>query len=249
MFSPGTTFAIMKRELRSYFESPVAYVFLVVFLVLTGALTFFWTKFYERQVADLEPFFFWLPIVFLLLVPAATMGLWAEERRAGTIELILTMPVTMTEAIVGKFMAAWAFMTIAILLTAPMIFTVHHLGNPDNGPILCGYIGAILMAGAYVAVGMLTSSFTRSQVISFVISLVICLVLLLAGTPIVTDHFVRLMPGSDWLVKGVAALSFWTHFEGIKRGIVDLRDILYFASVIFFMIASTHVVLDSRKSA
>jgi ABC-2 type transport system permease protein len=249
MFSPRTTCAIFKRELRSYFESPVAYVFLVVFLVLTGFLTFSWTKFYERQVADLEPFFFWLPIVFLLLVPAATMGLWAEERRSGTIELILTMPVTMTEAIVGKFLAAWSFMTIAILLTAPMIFTVYYLGNPDSGPIFCGYLGAILMAGSYVAIGMLTSSFTRSQVVSFVISFVICLILLLAGTPIVTDYFVKLMPESDWLVYGVAGLSFWTHFDGIKRGIVDLRDLLYFASVIFFMIAATHVVLDSRKSA
>lgn len=247
MFSSRTTLAIFKRELRSYFESPVAYVFLVVFLVLTGFLTFSWTKFYERGVADLEVFFFWLPIVFLLLVPAATMGLWAEERRSGTIELILTMPVTMTEAIVGKFLAAWSFMTIAILLTAPMIFTVHYLGNPDNGPILCGYIGAILMAGSYVSIGMLTSSFTRSQVISFVISFVICLLLLLAGTPIVTDYFVRIMPESDWLVHGVSGLSFWTHFDGIKRGIVDLRDLLYFASVMFFMVAATHVVLESRK--
>jgi ABC-2 type transport system permease protein len=246
MFSPRTSAAIFKRELRSYFESPVAYVFLVVFLVLTGFLTFSWTQFYERQISDLEPFFFWLPIVFLLLVPAATMGLWAEERRAGTVELVLTMPLTMTEAIVGKFMAAWAFMAIALALTAPIVGTVAYLGDPDGGPIACGYLGAVLMAGGYVAIGMLTSSFTRSQVVSFVLSFVICLLLLLAGTPLVTRYFEKWAPA--YVVDGIAGVSFWTHFDAIKRGIVDGRDLVYFASVIVFAIAATHVVLESRKS-
>jgi ABC-2 type transport system permease protein len=247
MFKVRNSWVIMKRELQSYFESPVAYVFLVVFLVLTGFLTFSWTQFFERQVADLEPFFFWLPVVFLLLVPAATMGLWAEERRSGTVELILTLPITMSEAILGKFMAAWTFLVIAVGLTFPMVITVAVLGDPDGGTIACGYLGAILLAGAYVSVGMMTSSLTRNQVVSFVISFVCCLLLLLAGTPLVTNYFVKWAPNS--VVDTVAAFSFWSHFESIRRGIVDLRDIAYFASVIVFMMFTTHVVLESRKSA
>jgi ABC-2 type transport system permease protein len=246
MFKFSNSWIIMKRELQSYFESPVAYVFLVVFLVLTGFLTFSWTQFFERQVADLDPFFFWIPIVFLLLVPAATMSLWAEERRAGTVELILTMPITMTEAILGKFFAAWTFMTIAIGLTFPMIVTVAYLGDPDGGTIACGYLGAILLAGAYTAVGMMTSSLTRSQVVSFVISFVFCLLLLLAGTPLVTNYFVKWAPNT--VVETIAAFSFWSHFESIRRGIIDLRDIAYFVSVIVFMMFTTHVILESRKS-
>jgi ABC-2 type transport system permease protein len=242
------SWTIFKRELKSYFESPVAYVFMVVFLVLLGALTFFFPGFplYERGVADLDPFFLWHPIVFVILVPAATMGLWSEERRTGTIELLLTMPVTNTQVIMGKFFASWVFIIINLLLTIPIVFTVEYLGNPDMGVICCGYLGSIIMAGAYVSVGMLTSAFTKSQVIAFVVSWVLCFVFVLSGTPFITDFFVRWAPR---FVEIIAAFSFWTHFESIKRGVIDIRDIFYYASVIVFMIVATHVVLDNRKSA
>lgn len=247
MSGANLTLAVFRRELKSYFESPVAYVFLIVFLVLTGFLTFSVTQFYERQVADLQPFFMWHPWVYLLLVPAATMGLWAEERRAGTIELLLTMPITMTQAILGKFFAAWLFISLAIALTFPIVITTCILGNPDMGVIFAGYVGSILLAGAYVSVGMLTSSMTRSQVIGFVLSLVICFLLLLAGWPPVTALFSRWAPA--WLVEAVAALSFSPHFESLQRGVIDIRDVAYYASVMIFMIFGTHVVLDNRKSS
>ncbi len=239
--------SVFKRELKSYFESPVAYVFMVGFLLLSGFMTFSVTRFFERQAADLQPFFFWHPWVYLLLVPAATMGLWAEERRTGTIELLLTMPVTLMQAVLGKFFAAWLFITLGVALTFPIVITTCYLGNPDLGVILCGYIGSILMAGAYVAVGMLASAMTRSQVIAFVVSLLICLLLLLAGWPPVTSLFTQWAPA--WFVEAVAAFSFSPHFESLQRGVIDLRDIAYYISVMAFMIAGTHVVLENRSAA
>lgn len=247
MDSVRSSAAVLKRELKSYFESPVAYVFLVAFLVLIGFLTFSVAHFFERQVADLEPFFFWYPWVYLLLVPAATMGLWAEERRSGTMELLLTMPITMSQAVLGKFLAAWLFISLAVALTFPIVLTTCWLGEPDLGVIACGYLGAVLLAGAYVSVGMLTSSMTRSQVISFVLSLLICLVLLLAGWEPVTGFFVRWAP--NWFVEAVASFSFMPHFESVKRGVIDLHDISYYVSVMAFMIFATHLVLNNRKSA
>jgi ABC-2 type transport system permease protein len=248
MDNARNTFAIFKRELKSYFESPVAYVFLVVFLILVGFMTFSVHQFYERRTADLQPFFFWHPWVYLLLVPAATMGLWAEERRSGTVELLLTMPITMTQAILGKFLAAWLFITIAIVMTIPtMVGTVCYLGNPDLGVIVSGYLGSVLLAGGYVAVGTLTSSLSRNQVISFVLALMTCLLLLLAGWEPVTQYFVRWAPG--WLVDGVAALSFMPHYDSLQRGVLDLADVTYYLSVMVFMIFGTHLVLDNRKYA
>lgn len=247
MKSLRNSLAVFKRELRAYFESPVAYVFMVVFLVLVGFLTFSVTKFYERRVADLQPFFIWHPWVFLLLVPAATMGLWAEERRNGTIELLLTMPITLLEAVIGKFMAAWAFMVLGIALTFPIVVTTAYLGHPDLGVILGGYVGSILLAGACVSICMLTSALTQSQVISFVLGLMICLLLLLAGWPPVTDIFVQWAPA--WVVDGVASFSFMPHFESMQRGVIDVRDLAYYVSIIVFMTATTHVVLENRKSA
>jgi len=243
----GNGFTIFKREFRSYFESPVAYVFLVVFLMLSAFLTFAVTRYYERNLADLETFFFWHPWVYLLLVPAACMGLWAEERRRGTIELLMTMPVTLTQAILGKFFAAWAFLGVALLLTFPIVLTTMYLGHPDLGVIASGYLGSLLMAGACVSVGLLTSSLTRSQVIGFVLALILCLLLLLAGWEPVTGFFVQWAPG--WLVDAVASVSFMPHFENMKRGVVSLRDLAYFAGVIVFMLAAAHVVIENRKSA
>ncbi len=241
------TKAIAKRELMAYFESPVAYVFMVVFLVLIGFLTFFVSRFYEIGQADLRPFFIWHPWLFLILVPAAAMRLWAEERRSGTIETLLTLPVTMTEAILGKFLAAWFFIGLIIALTFPIILTVAYLGNPDKGAILGGYIGSFLLAGTYLSVGSLTSACTRNQVISFVLALMICLFLLLAGWPPVTDLLVKWAP--DWMVNGVASFGFMPHYEASQKGILDSRDIIYFLSVIAFMLFGTHVVLKNRKSA
>jgi ABC-2 type transport system permease protein len=246
------TKAILKRELKSYFESPVAYVFLVVFLMLSAFMTFAVGRFYENGQADLRGFFFWHPWVYLILVPAASMRLWAEERRAGTIELLLTMPVTLAQAILGKFLAAWLFLAIALVLTLPVLLTTMYLGDPDLGVALTGYIGSFLLAGTYLSVGILTSAMTRNQVISFVLSVVICLFLLLAGWPPVTDLLVRAIQDRswlEWLVHGVASFSFMPHYDAVQRGVVALRDLVYYASVMTFMLFATHLVLENRKAA
>ncbi len=239
--------AISKRELFSYFESPVAYVFLVVFITLIGFLTFFVSRFYEMGQADLRPFFFWHPWMFLILVPAVAMRLWAEERRSGTIETLLTLPITLTQAILGKFIAAWIFLGLAISLTFPIVLTTVYLGAPDRGAIIGGYIGSLLLAGAYLSVGMLTSAFTRNQVISFVLAVVICLFLLLAGWPPVTDLLVNWAP--NWLVRGIASCSFMPHYEAFQKGVLDIRDFAYYVSVMLFMLCGTALVLENRKAA
>jgi len=241
------SFAVFKREFKSYFQSPVAYVFLIAFLLLIEFFTFSVFHLYERNVADLKIFFALHPWVFLLLVPVATMGLWAEERRSGTVELLLTMPVTLLDTILGKFFAAWLFIAIAIGLTFPIVITIAYLGNPDMGVVFCGYLGSILLAGVYVSVGMLTSSITRSQVISFILSLFICLLMVLSGWEPVTAFFVQWAP--NWLVEAVAAFSFFPHYESMARGVVDLRDVAYYVSVIVFMTFATHMVVENRKSA
>ena len=246
------TKAILRRELRSYFESAVAYVFLIVFLMLTAFLTFAVGQFYENGQDDLRAFFFWHPWVFLILVPAVAMRLWADERRAGTIELLLTMPITLVQASLGKFFAAWIFLAVALGLTFPVVLTALYLGSPDLGVAFTGYIGSLLLAGAYLSVGVLTSAMTRNQVVSFVLSVVICLFLLLAGWPPVTDFLVRAVqdhPSLQWLPHGVASFSFMPHFESIQRGVLSLRDIVYYASVMIFMLFSAHLVLDNRKAA
>lgn len=245
------TKAIVKRELKSYFESPIAYVFLVVFLTLTAFLTFAVGRYYENGQADLRAFFWWHPWVYLILVPAVAMRLWAEERRSGTIELLLTMPVTLTQAILGKFLAAWAFLAIALVLTFPIVLTTFYLGSPDSGVIITGYLGSFLLAGTYLSVGILTSAMTRNQVISFVLSVVACLFLLLAGWPPVTDFLVRAAQDSSalqWLLNAISSLSFMPHFENIQRGVLALRDLVYHASVIAFMLFATQVVLENRKA-
>ncbi len=240
------TWAILKREWKAYFNSPVAYVFIVIFLVLSGFFTFNVSRFYEAGRADLDGFFFWHPWLYLLLVPAVAMRLWAEERRTGTLELLLTMPVTTTQAILGKFLAAWLFLLLALALTFPMVITACYLGSPDAGPIVTGYLGSALLAAAYLAVGTFTSALTRNQVVSFILAAVIGLFLLLAGFPPVTDVLYAVAPG--WLVNTVAGFSFTEHFDQLQRGVVDVRDLLYFVSVVAFMLFATHVTLENRKS-
>ena len=237
--------AIFQREFKAYFDSPVAYVFLVAFLVLVGFLTFGVTMYYERRQANLTPFFFWHPWVYLLLVPAATMGLWAEERRTGTIELLLTLPVTLVETLVGKFLAAWAFIGIALGLTFPIILTTAWLGDPDVGAIICGYLGSLLLSGACVAVGVFASALSRSQVIGFVIALAICLFMLIIGfDPVINAVSGWGVPAG--IVNAVASCSLMQHFDAMRRGVIDFYDIGYYVGVIVFMLAAAHVVTDNR---
>jgi ABC-2 type transport system permease protein len=248
MESVRNTCAVFRRELSSYFESAVAYVFLIVFLILIGFLTFaIPPKFYEVGQADLRFFFIWHPWVYLLLVPAAAMGLWAEERRSGTMELLFTLPITGLQAMLGKFLAAWTFLVLAIALTFPIVLTTAYLGDPDMGVVFAGYLGCVLLVGTYLSVGTLASALTRSQVIAFVVGLVGCLFLALAGWPPVTDMLVRWAP--DWLVRGIAGFGVMPHFESIHRGVLDLRDIVYFFSVLVVMLYATHVALENRRTA
>lgn len=237
---------IARRELASYFASPVAYVFLVIFLLLTGFFTFTAGAFFERGEASLASFFMWHPWLYLVLVPAVGMRLWSEERRAGTLELLLTLPIAPWQAILGKFLASWLFLAIALGLTFPVILTVNVLGTPDNGQILAGYLGSLLMAGGYLAVTCMTSAMTRNQVVSFILSVVLLLFLILAGFTPVTDLLVRW--ASPALVDTVAAFSVMTHFDGFQRGLIDSRDLLFFLSVIGFALFATSVILRNHRA-
>jgi len=240
------TLAIARRELGSYFATPVAYVFIVIFLVLAGVFTFYLGGFYQRGQADLQPFFDFHPWLYLFLVPAVSMRLWSEERKSGTIELLLTLPVTMWQAVLGKFLAAWAFLGIALALTFPIWITVNFLGDPDNGVIVAGYLGSLLMAGAFLAVGACLSAATRNQVVAFILTVVVCFLLLLAGFPLVLDFFRAVFPQA--VVDAVANLSFLTHFVAIGKGVLDLRDILFFLLTIGFWLYASAVVIDLKKA-
>lgn len=235
---------VAKRELSGYFTSPIAYIFLVIFLLLTGFFTFTAGQFFERGEASLGAFFGWHPWLYLVLVPAAGMRLWAEERRAGTLELLMTMPMTAAQAILGKFLASWLFLAVALALTFPVVITVNVLGSPDNGMIFAGYLGSFLLAGSYLAVTCLTSALTRNQVVAFILSVVVCLFLILAGFNPVTDLLARWAgPG---FIDTVAAFSVVTHFDGFQKGVIDSRDLLFFLSVIGFSLFATSVVLRNR---
>ena len=238
---------ITKRELSGYFSSPVAYVFIVIFLLLTGFFTFMAGGFFERGQAALDgSFFLWHPWLYLFLVPAVGMRLWAEERRVGTLELLLTMPITAWQAIVGKFLASWIFLLLALALTFPVVITVNYLGSPDNGVIFGGYVGSFLMAGAYLAISCMTSAMTRNQVVSFIVSVVICLFLVLCGFPPVTNLLTRM--DKPWLVDTVASLSVITHFEWFTKGVLDSRDIIFFLSIIGFSLFTTGVIIRSHRA-
>jgi ABC-2 type transport system permease protein len=241
-----TILTIAKRELVAYFTSPVAYVFLVIFLLLTGFFTFTAGNFFERGEASLAAFFGWHPWLYLVLVPAVGMRVWAEERRSGTLELLLTMPVAPWQAIVAKFLASWLFLLLALLLTFPAVITVNVLGDPDNGIIFAGYIGSFLLAGAYLAVSCMTSAMTRNQVVAFILSVVVCLFLILAGFNPVTDLLTRW--ASPALVDTVAAFSVVTHFDGFQRGVIDAKDLVYFLSVIGFALFATGVVIRGHRA-
>ncbi|NIP18537.1 MAG: ABC transporter permease subunit [Xanthomonadales bacterium] len=237
---------VMRREISGYFSTPVAYVYIVIFLVMTGVFTFYLGDFYERGIADLDPFFRFHPWLYLFLVPAISMRLWAEERRAGTIELLLTLPITMGQAVLGKFLAAWLFLGLALALTVPVWFTVNYLGDPDNGAIAAGYLGSWLMAGGFLAIGSCMSALTRNQVVAFILSVVVCFGFLLSGLPMVMNLFSGWAP--QVVLDGIASLSFLAHFADISRGVIDLRDLVYFALVIGFWLLVNMIVLELKKA-
>ncbi|HTD68682.1 MAG TPA: ABC transporter permease [Candidatus Limnocylindria bacterium] len=237
---------IAKRELTGYFSSPVAYVVIVIFLLLIGFFTFMLGQFFRVGEASLTfSFFRWHPWLYLFLVPAVGMRLWAEERRQGTMELLLTMPITAWQAIVGKFLASWLFLIIALALTFPVVMTVSYLGNPDGGAVFTGYLGSALLAGAYLAVTSFTSALTRNQVISFILSVVICFFLILCGWEPVTDMLQNVSP---YLVKLVSSFSVMPHFTSFQRGVIDSRDLLFFLSVIGFSLFCNGVVIRNLRA-
>jgi len=243
----GNVLTITRRELAGYFLTPIAYVFIVIFLMLSGVFTFYLGGFFDRGQADLATFFSFHPWLYLFLIPALTMRLWAEERKSGTIELLFTLPVTMMETVLGKFLATWIFTAVALALTFPMWLTVSYLGNPDNGVILAGYLGSLLMAGGYIAIGSCISALTKNQVIAFVITVVICLGFVLSGFPMVLDFL------DDWLpavlLEAVSSFSFLSHFEAIQNGVVDARDLIFFVSLIALWLFANATVLEIKKAA
>ena len=237
---------IMKRELNGYFATPVAYVFIIIFLLLTGFSTFFVGNFFERGEADLYPFFSIHPWIYILLIPAISMRLWSEERKNGSIELLMTLPVSVFEAVLGKFLAAWAFTGLALLLNFPLWITVNYLGSPDNGVIFAGFLGSLLMAGGFLAIGACISATTKNQVIAFVLSLIVSLIFVLSGYGIVLDFFSGWAPAT--LVSAISSFSFLTHFDAISKGVIDIRDMLYFASVIAVWLFANAIVVNARKA-
>lgn len=237
---------IFKRELAGYFATPIAAVFIVIFLLLSGSFTFYLGNFFPRGQADLLPFFNFHPWLYVVLIPALAMRLWAEERKGGTIELLFTLPMTLSEAVVGKFLAAWGFTAIALALTFPMWITVNVLGQPDNGVILAGYLGSLLMAGGFLAIGSCMSALTKNQVIAFVLSVVVCLAFILSGFPLVLDFFGGWTP--QFFISLISSFSFLTHFQDISKGVIDLRDLVFFVSLMGFWLFATAIVLELKKA-
>ncbi len=238
--------AIFKREFAAYFATPLAYVFIVIFLFAMGAFTFYIGHFFQNGSADLQVFFGFHPWLYLFLIPAISMRLWAEERRSGTMELLLTLPVRLSATVAGKFLAAWAFTGVALVLTFPIWITVNYLGHPDNGVILTSYIGSFLMAGAYLAIGACISASTSNQVIAFVVSVVVCFLFTISGAPLVLDFFRSWAPLA--LVNAISSFSFLTHFTAISAGVIDLRDLVFFLSLIALFLAANVVIVDLKKT-
>ena len=237
---------IFKREFAAYFATPLAYVFIVIFLFAMGAFTFYIGRFYDNGVADLGVFFAYHPWLYLFLVPAIAMRVWAEERRTGTMELLLTLPAPLWASVVGKYLAAWAFTGVALLLTFPIWITVNYLGNPDNGVILAGYLGSFLMAGAYLAIGTCISATTNNQVIAFVVTVVVCFLFTISGAPLVIDFFKGWAPLS--LISAISSFSFLTHFTAISAGVIDMRDLIFFFSLIALFLTANVAILDLKKT-
>jgi len=243
----SAVWTIFKRELRAYFATPLALVFLVIFLVMSGLFTFYMGQFYGREQADLSAFFTFHPWLYLFLIPAVAMRLWAEERRQGTMELLLTLPIPTGAVVLGKYLAAMAFTALALSLTAPLWITVNWLGNPDNGVIITGYLGSLLMAGAYLAIGTAVSAMTKNQVVAFIIAVAICFIHLVAGLPMVMDSMSVLLP--DTLGGVIANMSFLAHFEALQKGVVGLNDVVFFIGIIALWLWINRLVLESKREA
>ena len=240
------TLVIFRRELSSYFATPLAYVFIVIFLVLAAVFTFQVGGFFERGQADLQPFFRWHPWLYLVLIPAISMRLWAEERNSGSIELLMTLPVTLWQAVLGKFLAAWCFAGHRARAHLPDLDHGQLPGQPRQRRDLAAYVGSLLMAGGFLAIGMCLSAATRNQVIAFITAALVGFIFLLAGFPLVLDFVRGVLPQA--IVDAIASLSFFTHFESISKGVIDLRDLVYFAALIGFWLAATALVLDMKKA-
>jgi len=238
--------AVFKREFQGYFATPVAYVFICIFLFCTGIFTFYVGNFFARGQADLKAFFTFHPWLYLFLIPAISMRLWAEERKSGTIELLMSLPVSLAGVVVGKFLAAWIFTGVALALTFPMWITVAYLGDPDHGVILAGYVGSFFMAGGYLAIGACMSALTRNQVIAFVLSVVVCFLFTVSGAPIVLDFFAGWAP--QVLVEAIASFSFLRHFNAITEGVIDLRDVVYFLTLIALWLFANAIAVEMRKA-
>jgi ABC-2 type transport system permease protein len=243
----SATGAIFRRELSSYFATPLAYIFIVIFLVFTGVFTFYVGHFFERGQADLAPFFVFHPWLYLFLIPSISMRLWAEERKAGTLELLLTLPVPTSAAVAGKFLAAWAFAGVALALTFPIWVTVNFLGQPDNGVIFAGYVASLFMAGSYLAIGACLSALTRNQVVAFVVTVAVCFLFTVSGMPLVLDFFSGWAP--QFFVDMIASFSFLTHFNSIVEGVIDLRDLIYFASLMMVWLTANVIVVELQRDA
>ena len=237
---------ITRRELGAYFATPLAYVFVLIFLMLSGAFTFYIGGFYERGQADLSAFFNYHPWLYLFLVPAISMRLWSEERKSGTIELLLTLPLTRMQAVLGKFFAAWLFTGLALALTFPLWITVNFLGQPDNGVIVSSYLGSWLMAGSFLSIGSCMSALTRNQVIAFILTVVVCFRFVLSGFPLVLDAVSAWAPRV--LVDAIASMSFLTHFNSIARGVIGLRDLLFFLSLVVVWLVATALVIEMKQA-
>jgi len=237
---------IFRRELAAYFATPLAYVFIVIFLFLTGAATFYLGGFFEREQADLQVFFSFHPWLYMFLIPAISMRMWAEERKTGSIELLLTLSIPLPAAVWGKFLAALAFTAIALALTFPMWLTVNYLGDPDNGVILAGYLASILMAGGYLAIGSCVSALTSNQVIAFVVSFLLCFLFTVSGLPIVVGFFSAWAP--PFVLDVVTSFSVLSHFSAITEGVVDLRDVVYFIALMSFWMVASIIAVDWKKA-
>lgn len=237
---------IFAREFKNYFVTPIAYVFMAIFLLMNGIFTFYIGAFFDRGIADLAPFFSAHPWIYMVFIPAITMRLWAEEKKQGTMELLFTLPITTTEAVIAKLLAAWSFMIISLALTFPLFIAVNYLGSPDNGVIVAGYIGSILMAGAFIAIGACVSAITANQVIAFVGSFIICLLFNVSGFPIVIDYLKNILP--DFILDTIKTFSFVTNFDTIVKGLIDAKVIVYFLSVFVSWMFANVMVLEINKS-
>lgn len=237
---------ITKRELASFFITPVGYIFIAIFLSLSGVFTFMFGNLYERGEADLLPFFNFHPWLYLFLVPAIAMRTWAEEFKSGTIELLMTLPLSTFSIVVGKFLAAWGVLAVCLILSIPLWITVNYLGTPDNGVILASYLGSWLMSGAFLALSMIMSALTKNQVVAFILSIVLCFFFVLTGSPLVINLFSNWAP--NWIIDTVSNFSFLTHFQDIAKGMIYANNLVFFVATILLCLFANKLIIDLKKA-